>query len=171
MECQVSMNSCETVASKNAFERFAAEYGIVIKHYNADNQLFQAKEFKDLLDTNQTISFSGVGAQHQNGVTERAIQTITKSARAMLLHAVIRWPEVANFKLWPFVIHHAVFIWNHLPQQGTQLSPLEIFTRSTVSSNVPGLLARMHVWGRPVYMLDPTIQDGKKLPKWSPWGC
>jgi hypothetical protein len=27
-------------------------------------------------------------------------------------------------------------------------------------------LQRAHVWGCPVYVLDPTLQDGKKLPKW-----
>jgi len=26
----------------------------------------------------------------------------------------------------------------------------------------------MHVFGCPVYVLDPKLQDGKKLPKWSP---
>jgi hypothetical protein len=26
----------------------------------------------------------------------------------------------------------------------------------------------MHVWGCPVYVLDPKLQDGKKLPKWNP---
>jgi len=26
----------------------------------------------------------------------------------------------------------------------------------------------MHVFGGPVYVLDPKLQDGKKLPKWSP---
>jgi hypothetical protein len=30
------------------------------------------------------------------------------------------------------------------------------------------LLKRLHVWGNPTYVLDPTIQDGKKLPKWKP---
>jgi hypothetical protein len=26
----------------------------------------------------------------------------------------------------------------------------------------------MHVWGCPVYVLDPTLQQGSKLPKWQP---
>jgi len=29
-------------------------------------------------------------------------------------------------------------------------------------------LQRLHVWGCPVYVLDPKLQDGKKLPKWQP---
>ena len=28
-------------------------------------------------------------------------------------------------------------------------------------------LLRSHVWGCPVYVLEPTLQDGKKLPKWN----
>lgn len=29
-------------------------------------------------------------------------------------------------------------------------------------------LRRMHPWGCPAYVLDPKLQDGKKLPKWNP---
>jgi hypothetical protein len=27
----------------------------------------------------------------------------------------------------------------------------------------------LHVWGCPVYVLDPKIQQGQKLPRWAPW--
>jgi hypothetical protein len=26
----------------------------------------------------------------------------------------------------------------------------------------------LHVWGAPTFVLDPTLQDGKKLPQWKP---
>ena len=26
----------------------------------------------------------------------------------------------------------------------------------------------LHVWGCPTYMLDPKLQDGKKIPQWKP---
>ena len=29
-------------------------------------------------------------------------------------------------------------------------------------------LARAHIFGCPVYVLDPALQDGKKIPKWNP---
>ena len=29
-------------------------------------------------------------------------------------------------------------------------------------------LRRTHVWGCPVYVLEPALQDGKKIPKWDP---
>jgi hypothetical protein len=44
----------------------------------------------------QTIDFCGVGAHHQNGVAERDIFTVTEMARAMLLHAVLHWPDVTD---------------------------------------------------------------------------
>jgi hypothetical protein len=57
-----------------------------------------------------------------------------------------------------------VFIWNHLPNQRTGLSPEEIFTSSEVL--VGEILRRCRVWGCPVYILDPKLQDGEKLPRW-----
>eukprot|EP00957_Ditylum_brightwellii_P119271 9099135-Ditylum_brightwellii.AAC.1 len=38
----------------------------------------------------QHIRFSGVGAAHQNAITERAIQTITYTARTLLIHVSLR---------------------------------------------------------------------------------
>ena len=29
----------------------------------------------------------------------------------------------------------------------------------------------LHVWGCPTFVFDPRLQDGKKLPKWSPRSC
>jgi hypothetical protein len=57
-----------------------------------------------------------------------------------------------------------VFIWNHLPSQRTGLCTEEIFTSSKVL--VGEILRRCRVWGCPVYILDPKLQVGKKLPKW-----
>ena len=44
------------------------------------------------------------------------------------------------------------------------VAPIEIF--SGVSLSTFEHLTRSHVWGCPVYVLDPKLQDGKKLPKW-----
>jgi hypothetical protein len=43
----------------------------------------------DLESKGQTIDYSGTGARHQNGVAERAIQTVTRWARSMFLHSII----------------------------------------------------------------------------------
>jgi hypothetical protein len=36
---------------------------------------------------------SATGAHHQNAIAERAIQTVTTSAQAMLLHLKVHWPD------------------------------------------------------------------------------
>jgi hypothetical protein len=69
-----SMSSEETVKGKEAFEQYAKTHGVYVKHYHADNGRFKDKEFmKSIEKNNQTISFSGVGAHHQNGIAEKRI--------------------------------------------------------------------------------------------------
>jgi hypothetical protein len=163
---QVSLRVGDTLQTKHAFERFAAEHGVKIHAYRADNAPFGAKQFTDDLDArNQRITYSGTGAHHQNGVAERAIQTVTSWARAMLLHAVLHWPDQADLSLWPFALEYAVYLWNNIPRKDSLLAPLELFASSKFDSY--DHLHRAHVWGYPVYVLDPKLQDGKKLPKWS----
>jgi Reverse transcriptase (RNA-dependent DNA polymerase) len=164
---QVVLTAGSTLQSKKQFEEFASNFGIKIKRYRADNVPFRSEAFlRNIADSNQTIDFSGVGAHHQNGVAERSIQTVTRWARAMLLHAVLMWPDHADLTLWPFALEQAVYLWNHLPRQDTRTAPLELFS----STRFPSYhhLWRLHVWGCPAYVLDPKLQDGKKIPKWQP---
>ncbi len=84
----------------------------------------------------------------------------------MLLHAVIHWPDQTEVHLWPFAMEYAVYLWNHLPQKQSLYAPIELFSGSKFGSY--DHLLRTHVWGCPVYVLDPRLQDGKKLPKWEP---
>jgi hypothetical protein len=53
-----------------------------IKKYHANNGIFVLKEFEDhaVKMMEQTSNFSGTGARHQNGVTQRGILTITQWA-------------------------------------------------------------------------------------------
>jgi ribosomal protein S12 methylthiotransferase accessory factor YcaO len=105
------LNTGETLRAKKAFEQVAAQFGITITGYRADNVPFGSQEFMaHIEDNHQTMTFSGMGAHHQNGVAERAIKTITGLARAMLLHAIIMWPDQANLELWPFALEHAVYL-------------------------------------------------------------
>ena len=164
---QTNLKVHDTLRSKHAFERFAAEHGVKIKSYRADNAPFAAKEFQADLDAKgQTITYSGTGAHFQNGVAERAIQTVTSWARAMLLHAVLNWPDQADLSLWPFALEYAVYLWNTIPNKESLVAPLEVFASAKFPSYEH--LNRAHVFGCPVYVLDPKLQDGKKLPKWSP---
>eukprot|EP00957_Ditylum_brightwellii_P073414 5578953-Ditylum_brightwellii.AAC.3 len=54
---------------------------------------------------------------------------------------------------------------NAIAERVIGLSPLDIF--SGTATDYTDLL-KTHVWGCPAYVLDPTFQDGKKLPKWHP---
>ena len=167
MRNQVSLRMGETLKAKAGFEQFAARFGITLKKFRADNHPFNAAPFKaDLELKHQTVDYSGVGAHHQNGVAERAIKQITEWARTMMLHSAIHWPESADAALWPFAVEHAVYLWNNLPRPDNGLSPLEVFTGVTQPTQSP--LQNARVWGCPVFVLDPKLQDGKKLPKWQP---
>jgi hypothetical protein len=164
---QVSLKAGETIQAKRAFERDALQHGVKVQHYHADNGVFDTRNFLDEIQRcGQTIEFCGVGAHHQNGVAERAIRTVTEWARAMLLHAALHWPDRASLDLWPFAMNYAVYIWNTLPKRDLRISPQEIFTKTKCDSS--HFLQRLHVWGCPAYVLDPKLQDDKKLPKWSP---
>ena len=138
-------------------------------HYCGDNGIFQSKEYcADLKRQKQLIKYSGVGAHHQNGVAERSIRTVSESARSMLIHSALHWPDETDISLWPFAMNYAVYIYNRLPQTTSALSPIEIFTGGRVDKS---WVNRSRVFGCPAYVLDPTIQDGKKLLRWRPKSC
>ena len=76
---QVSLGTTETLIAKACFERESALNGVKIKNYHTDNGVFTARDFiSHVHDSDQRITFSGVGAHHQNGVAERAIGSVTK---------------------------------------------------------------------------------------------
>ena len=160
----VSPNAHETIKSKLLFEREALNNGITIKRYRTDNGIFSTQEFmQEIKNKDQFITFSGVGAHHQNGVAERNIRTVVTKARTMLLHAMLRWPDQTENDLWPMAMQHAADLINIIPKMGDGLSPEEKFSRSLKQSS---RLENLPVWGCPAYVLEPTLQDGKKLPKW-----
>jgi hypothetical protein len=113
---------------------------------------------------NQVLSFSGVGAHHQNGIAERAIQTVTNMARACMFHAQLHWPERSFIDLWPLAMTYAIWVYNKMPHNGAGLSPEELFLG--IKSHGSQQLQQCHVFGCPVYVLDPALQDGKKIPRW-----
>ena len=84
------------MVAKRKFEQFAKSHGVTIQGYRADNMPFNSTAFQTEMEANnQTIELFGVGAHHQNGVAERAIQTITQWARAMMLHQLLHGPPIA----------------------------------------------------------------------------
>ena len=162
---QESLTGEETVEAKLAFERYARAHGVEVKHYHADNGRFADKAFMSAVEqANQTISFCGVGAHHQNGKAERRIRDLTDAARTMLLHAAHRWPKAVNAHLWPYALKHAMNIRNSLPRVFGKGSPLSTFSRTTVEPN----LKNFHPFGCPVYILEEALQSaGSMFPKWN----
>ena len=164
---QVSLTTHATIESKEAFEAFCRDHGVVVSEYLSDNgTAFTSAAYREhLLAFSQTTKFAGVGAHHHNGVAERAIQTIMSIARTMMLHSAIHWPNVADSALWPLAVDHAVLLFNLMPNPETGLSPHDLFTKTRWRQSD---FQNFHVWGCPVYVLDKTISDGKKLPRWKP---
>ncbi|KAL7474095.1 hypothetical protein ACHAW6_000088 [Cyclotella cf. meneghiniana] len=56
-----SLTSKETIEAKQAFEQFAADHGVCIKQYHADNGRFAGKAFKQhCSQQRQAITYCGV---------------------------------------------------------------------------------------------------------------
>jgi GAG-pre-integrase domain len=88
---QQTTNSTETLEAKHQFEGYARTYGVQIHHYHADNGKFVETVWRDdIKNQGQTMSYSGVGAHHQNGVVEKRIRDLQDLARTSLLHAASR---------------------------------------------------------------------------------
>ena len=167
---QTSTNAEQSLRGKHCLKRSAAAFDVKIKHYRADNGVFKSKEFKlDIEKQNQRISYSGVGARWQNGVTERYIRTITERARTMLLHTSTCWPDVISTELWTYAINHAVDKWNSTPQKDLNyLTPNEIFAGvTTCDLKNPNMLDAFHTFGCPVLLvlLRHQLHEKKSLPK------
>ena len=71
--------------------------GIMVQAYQADNSIFVAHAFVNNIESSlQNIKFSSAGAHHQNGIAERAIQSILSKARTILMHAAIGNKSLAH---------------------------------------------------------------------------
>jgi hypothetical protein len=165
---QVNLTAASTVESKHKCESKFDEFGVQIKQYNADNHPFRSSAWVSDCTVQRQLptKHSGVGAHHQV-LAERQIQTTFNWSRANLLHFVLHWPQMAKNRddLWPFAVDYAVYMHNHLPIRDMRFSPVEMFTGTTFDNY--NHLTRAHVFGCPVYVLDPRLQDSKKIPKWS----
>ena len=62
---------------KQAFERYARLCNMTITAYHADNGIFKAREWVDNChQSQQGLTFAGVGAHHANGKAERRIREL-----------------------------------------------------------------------------------------------
>ena len=162
---QETLSSADTIAAKNAFETHAMSMGVTISHYHCDNGRFQDNAFlNSCKESGQRISFCPVNAHWQNAIAERAIRDLTDQARKMLLFALGRWPSAVDLALWPYAFRNAAYIHNYLPCDEEGRSRIELFSGSTVMTNI----SQFHTFGCPVYALDSDLASGKSIGRWMP---
>ena len=165
VEHQLGFSAVETIRAKQGYENMAFEHGIVIQSYLTDKGAFKANTFvQQIRDHAQQIKYCGTNAHHQNGIAERSIRTVSNMARAMLLHSSAHWKDGIDSSLWPMAVTYAAHIYNNTPN-AQNLCSADLFTGSTVPRH---RLRDLHTWGCPVYVLDPTLQAGQKIPRWEP---
>jgi hypothetical protein len=67
-----------------------------------------------------------------------------------------------------FVVKHAVWLYNCIPNHLSGLTPLELPTKSKADHHD---LLRLYVWGCLAIVIDPRLQNNQKLPKWNRCAC
>jgi hypothetical protein len=163
---QRDTTSKETLKAKRAFELFARDRGVRIKHYHAGNGRFVDNMWKNALEEdNQGITYCGVNAHWQNGVAEPRIRDLKEQARTMILHAEHHWPEATSTSLWPYALRTACAVFNNAPTlkgKHKDDTPLELFTGTRISAEV----RNHHTFGCPAYILANELQENKSLPAW-----
>ena len=100
----------------------------MVKGYHTANGIYNASEFtEETPKKQQEIQFSGSGASHQNGTSDRAIKTIVTMESTMLMHAALRFPkDTLSTDIWPMAMYYAVWDYNRIPDIHSGLSAIEI---------------------------------------------
>jgi hypothetical protein len=79
----------------------------------------------------------------------------------MLIHAMIKGPEVITENLWPIAIQLAVGLHNATPNT-IGFTPEELFSGTKQTSR----LDSFHPFGCPIFVLEPSLHQGNKIPRW-----
>jgi hypothetical protein len=138
---------------------------VVVESYLTDSGAFKVNAFvHHICNNKQRIQYCGANAHHKNGIAEQSIQPVSYMARALILHASAHWTNGIDAPLWPMAVTCATHLYNHLPYE-CRSCPADLFTGRTVPWH---RLKDLHVWGCLVYILDPQLQEGQKLPQWQP---
>ena len=85
----------------------------------------------------------------------------------MVTYAALHCPDdnADNSRLCAFAVTHADWLYNHMPNKTIGwMSPFEIFTKTQSDHHD---LLRASIWGYPVFVLPPKLQDGQKIPKFN----
>ena len=156
-----------TLQTKRDFEHLAMTRDVNIKHYHADNGRFAERSFTDdVKQSAQRITFCGVGAHHQNGITENAIKQLTLVSRTLLVHAQSHWPEYISTMFWPFALKAAQ---DRLNQLNVGLDGKTPDMKFSGVASMSLRLRDFHTFGCPCYVLDSRLQTNPMgVPKWEP---
>lgn len=164
---QEHFDTHETLLGKHAFEKFLSEHGVPsVKEYVCDGAAsFLSHEFeRHLAEKKQLQRVAPPGAHHHNGPAERAIGSCMNMARTMMIHAATHWSDMADPRRWPFAVQHATYLLNRLPNSNSAgRAPLELLTKQTLSAEE---YTELHTWGSPVYVLEPKLANGDRIPRW-----
>ena len=132
--------------------------------FSKRNLLMESNEFqKHLASKEQTNCYSGASSHHQNGHVEGAIQTIMGMAQTIMIHSAIHWSQIVDATLWLMCVNHAMWIYNHVPNMKTCISPNDLWSKTKFPLNQ---LHDTHLFGCPVYILEKKLADGKSMPRW-----
>jgi hypothetical protein len=133
---------------------------VVVQRYLTDNGTFKVNIFvAHNNQSQQLLRFGDTNAHHKNDVAEWAIQSISNLARAINLHSSMHWKDEIGASQWSMEVQYAVHVYNNTTKDG--VFPTDFFCGSTVPWHC---LLDLHVWRCHVYVIDPTIQGGHKLP-------
>ena len=157
----------ETLNAKKSWEQILFQAGHQAKHYHADNGRFADDDFRaHCAERNQSLSFCGVGAHHQNGIVEGRIKILTQGARTLLLHGQRMWPDMINSMFWPFALKAMAERLNRLHVSPNGETPESKFY-GLEPDQIP--VGNYHTLFCPVYVLDSKLQSGGiGPPKWEP---
>lgn len=143
---------------KTLFKAWMKEHGFDhIKEYVFDGHTsFTSHDFQQHLAKNHQVQrIAPPGGHHHNGPAERAIGVLMNMPRTTMIHAALHWPKMADPALWPMAVTHSAYVLNRLPRpNAANRAPLELLTRAILDQNE---YLDLHVWGSPVYVLEPGI--------------
>ena len=165
LHLQKTQDVQETLQSKTAFEQIAKQHGVAISSYHADNGIFRANKWvQDCINKQQSLTFAGVNAHHQNGRAERRIGLLQELTRTQLIHLSQKWRKIDAIHLWPYAMRMANHNLNNTPnmQHKSKLSALQLFSNSTVDHNPK----HQFPFGSPVYVLEQPLQTNLPFNKW-----
>ena len=104
-----------------------------------------------LLKKHQQVRFSGAGASHQNGATERVIKTVVTTTRTVLTNVVLVCPkDTFTNDIFPMMMDYAVWIYNRIPDIQSGLYSIDICSISRFDTVLENL-SNFHIWDCTTY--------------------